>query len=227
MNRNNLGVTHLHRNLIAAIGLAMSLFSVAAFAQQDGEPSVPLRAVWNQTAIPIGGQAELGIVFDVPPKHHITDIEFGLFYVQIRDTFGLHFDSAIFPAGEPYREGERCYRGRVLVRVPVTATDSAAIGERAWKIEAGYQICQEFGQEVCYLPAQREVNVAATIAARGTAVSPANQETFAPPVEVAEAKTLEERLIAALEEGSWLAFLLVFIGGFLTSFTPCVYPVIP
>jgi len=33
--------------------------------------------------------------------------------------------------------------------------------------------------------------------------------------------------MAALEKGSWLAFVLVFLGGILTSFTPCVYPVIP
>ena len=32
---------------------------------------------------------------------------------------------------------------------------------------------------------------------------------------------------AALARGSWLAFALVFVGGFLTSLTPCVYPMIP
>ncbi|MBK7702916.1 MAG: thioredoxin [bacterium] len=38
---------------------------------------------------------------------------------------------------------------------------------------------------------------------------------------------LQARLQRALEKGSWLAFLLVFLGGVLASFTPCVYPMIP
>lgn len=38
---------------------------------------------------------------------------------------------------------------------------------------------------------------------------------------------LAAKLRDALARGSWLAFLLVFVAGFLTSFTPCVYPMIP
>jgi len=38
---------------------------------------------------------------------------------------------------------------------------------------------------------------------------------------------LAGKLEAALNRGSWVAFLLVFLGGVLTSFTPCVYPMIP
>lgn len=38
---------------------------------------------------------------------------------------------------------------------------------------------------------------------------------------------LGERVTAALARGSFFAFALVFIGGILTSLTPCVYPMIP
>jgi thiol:disulfide interchange protein DsbD len=38
---------------------------------------------------------------------------------------------------------------------------------------------------------------------------------------------LAQKLRNALAKGSWIAFLIVFIAGFLTSFTPCVYPMIP
>ena len=40
-------------------------------------------------------------------------------------------------------------------------------------------------------------------------------------------KDLAGRLEEALGRRSFLAFLLVFVGGVLTSFTPCVYPMIP
>ncbi|MBP6875694.1 MAG: thioredoxin family protein [Candidatus Eisenbacteria bacterium] len=40
-------------------------------------------------------------------------------------------------------------------------------------------------------------------------------------------RDLASRVNDALAKKSFLAFLLVFIGGILTSFTPCVYPMIP
>lgn len=206
--------------------LCVALAAAAGWAQEGQEPAVPVRAVWNVSALSVGGSAELGVVFDVPPKHHITDLEFGLFFVEAADTFGLRFGKPVFPAGEPFND-ERCYRGRNLVRVPVTVTDSAAVGEYSWPIKIGYQICQEFGQEVCFLPNERDITVVATVVAKETAVTPAHADIFAPKAETVEAKSLEDRLIAALEKGSWLAFLLVFLGGIITSFTPCVYPVIP
>jgi thiol:disulfide interchange protein DsbD len=39
--------------------------------------------------------------------------------------------------------------------------------------------------------------------------------------------SLAGKLRGALAKGSFIAFVLVFIAGFLTSFTPCVYPMIP
>jgi len=216
------GVGYLTRHFLIGIILAMATVAWA----QEAPPSVAVRAVWNASALPVGGKAELGVVFDVPPKHHITDVEFGLFFVQIADTLGLHFGKPLFPPGVPLRE-ERAYRGRTLVRVPVTVTDSAQPGNYTLPVGVGYQICQEFGQEVCFLPVERTVELAAAVVPRGTAVLAANADIFAPKPEVAAAVSLEDRLIAALEKGSWLAFLLVFLGGVLTSFTPCVYPVIP
>lgn len=51
-----------------------------------------------------------------------------------------------------------------------------------------------------------------------------------PAAELPEATSgggLDSKLEGALAKRSLLAFLLVFLGGVLTSFTPCVYPMIP
>ncbi|MBU1637602.1 thioredoxin family protein, partial [bacterium] len=115
------------------------------------------------------------------------------------------------------------------VRVPVNSSPELTPGTYQWPIMVGYQICQEFGQEVCFLPEDKEITVSVNVVPSGTGVNIAHQEVFAEEkiAEVPKDMTLEERLIDALERGSWLAFLLVFVGGILTSFTPCVYPVIP
>jgi len=212
--------------------LGIVLFAALSFAQDGGNPvspGVPVRAVWSTNAIAAGGNSELGLVFSVPDKHHITDVEFGLFFVEIADTLGLDFGDPVFPKGVPFHD-EVCYRGDVLVRVPVTAAADAAVGAHTVPVNAGYQICQEFGMEVCFLPENKQVNAPIEILAVGSQVVAANERIFSGG-EVTEAEPepqgLEAKLMAALAKGSWTAFLVAFLGGILASFTPCVYPVIP
>jgi thiol:disulfide interchange protein DsbD len=213
--------------------LGILLSSSALLAQDGGDgpvsPGVPVRAIWSTNAIAAAGNSELGLLFSVPAKHHITDVEFGLFFVEIADTLGLDFGDPIFPKGDPYND-EECYRGEVLVRVPVTAAPEAILGKHALSVNAGYQICQEFGMEVCFLPEDKQVNSSIEILAAGSQILAANERIFtgSAGAEITEEpKGLEARLMAALAKGSWTAFLVAFLGGILASFTPCVYPVIP
>lgn len=212
--------------------VATLLGSAPLRADADGgpvSPGVPVRAIWSTDAIAADGTSELGLLFSVPAKHHITDVEFGLFYVTVSDTLGLLFGEPQFPKGEPFHD-EVCYRGDVLVRVPVTAAPDAVLGTHVIPVEAGYQICQEYGQEVCFLPEEKKLTTSLEIRAAGSQVIAANERIFADARatgEQEEPKGLEARLLAALEGGSWTAFLVAFLGGILASFTPCVYPVIP
>jgi len=66
------------------------------------------------------------------------------------------------------------------------------------------------------------------------AAEPATPPAVEPPVttpvtppEATSGGGLASKLEGALAKRSLLAFLLVFLGGVLTSFTPCVYPMIP
>lgn len=56
--------------------------------------------------------------------------------------------------------------------------------------------------------------------------SPDGEEAWLDQAE-APRTDLAGRLEQALAKGSFLAFALIFLGGVLTSFTPCVYPMIP
>ncbi|MBL0060644.1 MAG: thioredoxin family protein [bacterium] len=214
------------------IALAICLGGSTVFAQDDAggptSPGVAIRAYWSTNAVAAGGSSELGLLFSVPPKHHITDVEFGLFFVEIADTLGLDFGDPIFPKGEPFQD-EVCYRGDVLVRVPVTASAQAIVGNHIISLSGGYQICQEYGQEVCFLPEDKVVTAQTEIVPSGTQVVAANERIFTggKVAEPEEPKGLEARLMAALAKGSWTAFFVAFLGGILASFTPCVYPVIP
>ncbi len=197
--------------------VSILLLVSATLAQDVTAPAVPLKAVWSRSAIPMGEGATLGVVFDVPAKHHITDVAFGLFTVTVNDTLGLDFSEPIFPQGVTLKEDEVCYRGRVVVSLPVAATDSAKPGTYKIPVAVAYQMCQEFGNEVCFMPEEKTIELTATIVPAGTAVTAANAEVFAPPPAGTQAMSLDERLTAALNKGSWLAFLLVFVGGILAE----------
>lgn len=75
-----------------------------------------------------------------------------------------------------------------------------------------YQICSE---QVCYLPQ----NIAITT----LVVTDATQTT----TEVKPDNSLMGRFTKALSDNLPLAFLFVFLAGILTSFTPCIFPMIP
>ena len=215
---------------IFKLGILLLFVTSMALAQPEGAPPVPVQAVLDHTGIPVGVTARRAFGFEVPDRHHITDVENGLFYVTLPDTLGLPFGKPEFPKGVKYK-GETAYQGRVVVFDSVSALPDAEPGVRSFPVTVGYQICQEFGNEVCFLPEEKQVPLKIEVVASGTSVLPANEETFGavapPPAEVKPRTGLEGKLIGALERGSWLAFLLVFLGGILTSFTPCVYPVIP
>lgn len=215
-----------------AISLNALVWAADDEPAEQAAPTVAVRALWRTSALAAGGLSELGVEFDVPKGHHITDVEYGLFFVDVLDTLGVDFDSALYPAGIKFKD-ERAYRGKNLVRLPVKIGADAKPGTYSVPISYGYQICQEFGQEICYLPVQRTISLPLEIVAAGTAVQAAHDDVFsakaaaAPADEKKAKKSLEDRLMAALEGGSWMAFLIAFVGGILASFTPCVYPVIP
>ncbi len=76
-------------------------------------------------------------------------------------------------------------------------------------IEVNYQCCDEI-TEMCYMPVSRIITVDYNIEGSTSA-----------------SQSLSEKFKTALDTNIFIAFLLVFIAGFLASLTPCVYPIIP
>ena len=203
-------------------------------AASGGVPAVTLelRALGP---LPAGGNGTLGVVFHVPPGTHLTSTFQAL---EWRSEPAARFGKAVFPAAT-VQDGLGFYHGDVMATVPVTLPDAAD----TWRVRlrAQYQLCREGEAAVCYPPAWAEVSASFPLAAaekEGDAPRPA--ANVAPPGDAGgsaaatagadvrpPAGGLEGRLRGALERGSWMAFLLVFLGGILASLTPCVYPMIP
>lgn len=212
----------------------------------DPVKAVAVEALLSHDKLAPGEHARLAVIFHVPRGYHITDRKYEMFYVDADTTERLRLDSLAFPAGTPMKD-ERIYRGDVTV-TGVVNLKPGATGALDWTLRVGYQICSETGNLTCYMPVDKELRLVVPVAAGSAEMTSANAKVFGwkeegPPsaVAVAGADTspaaapdttagaggLEGRLQAALKSRSWMAFLLVFLGGILSSLTPCVYPVIP
>ena len=209
-----------------------------------GPPKVPVRLELLADRPVAGASVALAVIYSVPAGTHLTDT---FFTVELSSEPPLAFAAPSYPAGS-LEDDSRVFRGEVRVTSRVTLPASGSV---TLKARAEYQICQEGEVELCFAPDEATPSLTLELAPAGTpwtAIgSPPGSIASADPAAAAAAvgnagpdtepaaesgaapaaSGLEGRLERALASGSWLAFLLVFLGGVLTSFTPCVYPVIP
>ena len=194
-----------------------------------GPPSVPIRLELLADAAVAGETVAVAAIYSVPEGTHLTDT---FFTVEFSSDPPLDFEAPRYPAAILHGE-DRIFRGEVPVWTRVTLP---AEGSVTLKARAEFQICQEGEVELCFPPDEANPSLGLALKPAGTQWSPlavAGVDPLAagggetPAVTESAASGLEGRLQRALNQGSWLAFLIVFLGGVLTSFTPCVYPVIP
>jgi len=181
-------------------------------ADEPPAATVTLRSLSED--LTAGGQVQFGILYHVPAGTHMTTTFQALeFTSEAAATFG----QAIFPP--PVKAQIPYYRGDVMAVVPVTLP--ASPGAFTVSLTAEYQLCKEGDIALCFPPAEASTSLELQVAAADHGGDVARSD------DAAGGGSLQDRLQRALEQGSWLAFLMVFLGGVLASLTPCVFPMIP
>lgn len=230
------------RSRTAGTLLALGLFFLPALllgtlqAQDNLQVAVSLHP--SHTAIPAGGSGVLGIVLDIPAGHHIQVNEF--LSAQIVEPEGIDLGLILYPPPQSY-EGDPVYTGRLLLKTPLLIGADLAPGSQKIKVLVEYQICAEEPIFMCFPPDGGEFELSIEILpAALTAVLNSNpavtlldltleDQTADAAADDAggDSGSLAGRVEKALAQGSWVAFLLIFLGGVAMSFTPCLYPMIP
>ncbi len=128
-----------------------------------------------------------------------------------------------------FEDGEIVRRGRVIFKLLLQPREG--ISEKTYTIsgKTSYQLCTEGETLTCYPPVWKDFSLDVTVS-DGKPVFNEKAEALNAEFTVKNAESgysLEDRLERALSQGSFFALIFVFIGGFLTSLTPCVYPMIP
>lgn len=122
------------------------------------------------------------------------------------------------------------YHDEIVIGIQTILDKTAQLGEVSLPFQLRYQACSD---DQCLLPATIDVNIPIEIVGNNQTIRPINDEIFAglqfgDSTDSTPTTGTGGRFAQALSEGKlWLAFLMAFGVGILTSLTPCVYPLIP
>jgi thiol:disulfide interchange protein DsbD len=163
--------------------------------------------------------------FDLDKSHHITDIKNDFFKIELEKNDYLEIIEVVFPKGVPYAD-EMVFKGQFAVKVYVKSLKAVTAAVKL-KFRVSYQICQEHPKEVCFAPEEKEHELTVNQAFNEARIEKKGEEDRGKKEDESFSQWLERVIKQELEKKSFLLFLLVFVAGFFTSLTPCVYPVIP
>ncbi|MGD2090335.1 MAG: protein-disulfide reductase DsbD [Candidatus Aminicenantes bacterium] len=163
--------------------------------------------------------------FDLDKNHHITDLKNGFFKIELEKNDHLEIIDVIFPKGVPYAD-EMVFKGQFTVKVYMRSLQAVTTPVKL-KFKVSYQICQEHPREVCFPPEEKDLELTVSQAFKEAKMEKESEEDRGKKEDESFSQWLERVIKQELAKQSFLLFLLVFVAGFLTSLTPCVYPVIP
>ncbi len=191
------------------------VFNVVNLISQEENP-VKLTGLARPAVLNKGTRGELMVTCIIEKDFHVSDATNQLFKVSPQSIRGILFGSPEYPKGEKEEYVGFVYRDRVKIPIPMEVEKNALEGDYTLFIGVTYQLCAE-KTGVCYPPVTDTVSVPISILQGDRSAGSIPTENTG----------IAGRLSRSLEQGSWMAFLIVFLGGLLTSLTPCVYPMIP
>jgi len=235
--------------------LILVLSAAPLAAQGFDYSSFGIRIDVEPAEVPQGGSGTVIFTIVVPAGHSMTDTPatFGIVPGAVE---GVSFGELEKPEPERVDDIGGHYVDTAVFRLPFDIAPTAATGERELTFGFRLQACDDF-TGVCYFPTRPDdvgrvvsVTVVAASAAEIPEVEPERdagpgaglEETEREPSESSAVRpqggeslaaaggedVLGDWFAGALRGGNlWLALLLAFVAGVLTSLTPCVYPMIP
>ena len=231
--------------VLAVAGLGAAVAAVAAVAAAaplfdlGSKPPIEAVVAVDEIGMEPGGTGVLPIRIDFPRTHHLNSQPPPSF--SIKEPSELKVLSVTLKGEHHFDEflEVEVYDGTVTVMVEMSAAASIS-GLYTLTGELTYYPCSD-ADMTCFEqvdPVKVRVRVEPeTPADRASEVGPVSESGSAstPPSIPAEGSsplrntgsTLADRITDSFAKSALLAYVLVFVGGILASFTPCVYPMIP
>jgi thiol:disulfide interchange protein DsbD len=220
--------------LLIVIALCLGMIGIVpvetAFAGFSGSP---FQLIWDPAPIPVksGEEATLAVTVRMPAGHFLYQDKTSLDFTSLE---GVHVLKINYPKAvtrEDPQTGHEAevYEGEVEISARIKVPEGASAGEHDLTAILSYQGCSD---KLCLRPEETSiqwvVQVAAAAAGAPEEILPVTEQ--APAAETAAPEALFELPKTAedlVRNGIGWAFVVAFIGGLLTSVTPCVLPLLP
>ncbi len=224
--------------ILSAITLPVDIEAqLADFGLVEKPPAEKLtaRGYLSVDKVQPGSQFQIAVVVEITEGWHVNanPAGEGLIGTEIifPDTSHFTFGEVVYPKGEVLKLGSigeaPVYHDTITIGIQVDLDQNAPIEPMTLDLQLRYQACND---DQCLLPETLDFTLPIEIVSMEETIQRVNEAIFnniefgAPPSSSNDTGTLA----SALSGGRvWLAFLLVFAGGIVTSLTPCVYPLIP
>ena len=217
--------------LLAAFSVMTGVCHAHAFGNGKREGSqneidikdpLTARVRFQPSSVEAGGTAEIIMELDLAAHFHAYADRFKL-VIESPDDLKLdqYKVSPIVPFKDSVTKSMKDgIEGKAVLRALVEVPAGAKAGAVDAQIRFTYQACTS---EYCLFPKTRILK--APLEIRGPAAPVASASGSAPVA--ANSSDSGIQLKGALEKGLPSALLLMFVVGFLTALTPCIYPMIP
>ena len=205
------------------VGLTLALSSLSWGQGAVPDPETLFR--WSGQVVPDtasrGSRTEIRLMLSLPEDHLVYRDQTSISFEAESD---LRISEAAFPASslkvDPItgKEVDAFTGAPVFTFVStVTVPSGARPGRIPVKANIRYQGCSP---TLCYFPTTKTLELALTVVEAADRSDPG-------ALTVAQLEDFSREGEGLLGKGMVWALLLAFIGGLLTSLTPCVYPLIP
>jgi thiol:disulfide interchange protein DsbD len=192
MNTKALAKVNLDAGFRATILFAASLAFAAALPAQvpSGKDVVAPAAYASFDPVARGKSFELAVVLKIRPGFHINARPASEEYLiptelRVEPPAGLHAGEIAYPKGQLHsfaftKTQLSVYEDTVVLRLPLTAVETAPLGAQHIPLKIRYQACSN---EVCLPPVTKDLDAAINVVAAGAVSKPAHSEFFtkAPP----------------------------------------------
>lgn len=196
--------------LVASIFLATSLFSSLSYSVEAIKD--PLQVELPQPSIELKANAEqtLQLNLSLPEGYYAYYDSFKFKVLEPKS--GIEVKKFKFsPLLEFYDKFSRQHKRGIKESAELSLELSVKKVPQVFNLQITYQACSA---EFCLLPTNKVINIPMMGAA------PVQKITLAESFSDISVEDL-------ISQGSILAFLFIFFAGILTSFTPCIFPMIP
>ncbi|HLA68523.1 MAG TPA: cytochrome c biogenesis protein CcdA [Bacteroidota bacterium] len=220
------------RNTLLSILIAWSAAPAQSLSASSSK-QVKAEVKLSQETFQSGSSAQVAILLTIEEGWHINahtptyDYLIGT-SVELQTIEGVIIADIRYPEGTLQQFGFaddllRVYDETVPIFLTLKLSDKIKPGTHTLPATVKIQACND---QVCLAPSSLSVDVLLIVAAAGESVQKKNESLFARYDEALLAGTENELAKLFATEGSFVAFLAIFLIGLALNLTPCVYPML-